>query len=170
MLVLLDNYDSFTYNLVHYLGELGEDIKVLKNDEESSENILSNEPTAIIISPGPCNPNRAGISLDLTVKAAQSRIPILGVCLGHQTIGQAFGGKITSAMAIVHGKTDKIYHESEDLFKDIPSPFKATRYHSLSVSREKFPKKLQITAETKSGEIMALRHKELPIFGVQFHP
>lgn len=170
MLVLLDNYDSFTYNLVHYFGELGEIVRVYKNDEKTSDEILSEKPSGIIISPGPCNPNKAGISLDLTLKTANYGIPILGVCLGHQTIGQAFGGKISFAKKVVHGKTDKIHHSATDLFKGIPSPFTATRYHSLSVSRDKFPQILKIIAETKCGEIMALKHKFLPIYGVQFHP
>ena len=170
MLVLLDNYDSFTYNLVHHFGELGEIVRVYKNDEKTSAEILSEKPSGIIISPGPCNPNKAGISLDLTLKTANYGIPILGVCLGHQTIGQAFGGKISFAKKVVHGKTDKIYHSATDLFKGIPSPFTATRYHSLSVSKDKFPQKLKIIAETKCGEIMALKHKLLPIYGVQFHP
>ena len=170
MLILLDNYDSFTFNLVHYFGELGSPVKVYRNDEKDPESILSENPSGIIISPGPCNPIKAGISLDLTKKAAQYQLPLLGVCLGHQTIGQAFGGEVSSAKEVLHGKTDKIYHDSSDLFDGIPSPFQATRYHSLAVMRKNFPKRLKITAEAKCGEIMALKHRDLPIYGVQFHP
>ncbi len=170
MLVLLDNYDSFTFNLVHFFGELGAPVTVYRNDEKDSASILISKPSAIIISPGPCNPNKAGISLDLTIKAAKSKIPILGVCLGHQTIGQAFGGKVSSAQKVVHGKTDEIYHDDSVLFREVPSPFMATRYHSLSIIRSKFPKELKVTARTSCGEIMALEHSKLPIYGVQFHP
>ena len=170
MLVLLDNYDSFTFNLVHYFGELGAPIKVYRNDEKETDSILNEKPSGIIISPGPCNPSKAGISLDLTQKAAKFKIPLLGVCLGHQTIGQAFGGKVSSAREVVHGKTDNIYHNGKSLFTGIPSPFEATRYHSLAVLRTKFPTTLKVTAETKCGEIMALEHRMLPIYGVQFHP
>ena len=170
MLVLLDNYDSFTFNLVHYFGELGSPVKVYRNDEKESDSILAEKPSGIIISPGPCNPVKAGISLDLTKKAAQQKVPLLGVCLGHQTIGQAFGGKVSSAIEIMHGKTDDIYHDKIDLFKDIPSPFRATRYHSLSVMVNNFPTRLKVTAKAKCGEIMALKHRKLPIYGVQFHP
>ena len=170
MLILIDNYDSFTFNLVHYFGELGSPVKVYRNDEKDTQSILSEEPSGIIISPGPCNPTKAGVSLELTQQAAKSKVPLLGVCLGHQTIGQTFGGTVCSAEEVVHGKTDQIYHQGTDIFNEIPSPFEATRYHSLCVSRNKFPKELQITAEAKCGEIMALKHKILPIYGVQFHP
>ena len=170
MLILLDNYDSFTFNLVHYFGELKSPVKVYRNDEKDAQSILAEKPSGIIISPGPCNPTKAGISLELAKLAASTKTPLLGVCLGHQTIGQTFGGIVCGAKDVVHGKTDQIYHQGTDIFKEIPSPFQATRYHSLSVSRNKFPKELQVTAEAKCGEIMALKHKILPIYGVQFHP
>ena len=170
MIILIDNYDSFTYNLVHYFGEIGKNVTLFKNDEKSANELLNLKPKAIVISPGPCNPNKAGISLDITKKAVLKRIPILGVCLGHQTIGQVFGAKIISAKKIVHGKTDKINHICRGIFNELPSPFNATRYHSLSISKKKFPNNLEITAETDCGEIMAIQHKKLPVYGVQFHP
>tara|TARA_A100001011_G_C14071717_1_gene740587 strand:+ start:9 stop:605 length:597 start_codon:yes stop_codon:yes gene_type:complete len=170
MIILIDNYDSFTYNLVHYFGELGNKVRLFKNDEKKASELIALNPKAIVISPGPCNPDKAGISLDITLKAASKKIPLLGVCLGHQTIGQAFGSKILSAKEIVHGKTDKIYHSFKGIFKNIPSPFLATRYHSLSISKKSLPNSLEITAETNNGEIMAIQHKKLPIYGVQFHP
>ena len=170
MIIIIDNYDSFTYNIFHYLGELGCKVLLFKNDEKDVKELISYKPKGIIISPGPCNPDKAGISIDITLNAAERKIPVLGVCLGHQTIGQAFGGKISSAKEIVHGKTDKINHYKKGIFKKIPSPFLATRYHSLSIMKKNFPNSLEITAETNSGEIMAIKHRKLPIYGVQFHP
>ena len=170
MIILIDNYDSFTYNLVHYFGEIGNNVVLFKNDEKKVSELISLNPTGIVISPGPCNPDKAGVSLDITLKAADRKIPTLGVCLGHQSIGQAFGGKIKLANQIVHGKTDSIIHNHKGIFRDLPSPFVATRYHSLSICKKTIPSSLEITAETKCGEIMAIQHKELPIYGVQFHP
>ena len=170
MIILIDNYDSFTYNLVHYFGEIGNNVTLFKNDEKNANELLDLKPKAIVISPGPCNPDKAGVSLDIAKKAALKKIPILGVCLGHQTIGQVFGAKIISAKKIVHGKTDKINHVSRGIFNELPSPFSATRYHSLSISKKNFPNNLEITAETDCGEIMAIQHKKLPVYGVQFHP
>ena len=170
MIILIDNYDSFTYNLVHYFGEIGNNVVLFKNDEKKVSELIALNPTGIVISPGPCNPDKAGVSLEITLKAADKKIPILGVCLGHQSIGQAFGGKIKLANQIVHGKTDKIIHKNKGIFKDLPSPFIATRYHSLSICKKTIPSSLEITAKTNCGEIMAIQHKELPVFGVQFHP
>ncbi len=170
MIILIDNYDSFTYNLVHYFGEIGNDVVLFKNDEKKAAELIALNPSGIVISPGPCNPDKAGVSLDITLKAADKKIPTLGVCLGHQSIGQAFGGKIKLASQIVHGKTDSINHNCKGIFKDLPSPFIATRYHSLSICKKTIPNSLEITAETNCGEIMAIQHKELPIYGVQFHP
>ena len=170
MIILIDNYDSFTYNLVHYFGEIGNNVKLFKNDEKNANELLDLKPKAIVISPGPCNPDKAGVSLDIAKKAALKKIPILGVCLGHQTIGQVFGANIISAKNIVHGKTDKINHICRGIFNELPSPFNATRYHSLSISKKNFPNNLEITAETDCGEIMAIQHKKLPVYGVQFHP
>ena len=170
MIVLIDNYDSFTYNLVHYFGEIGNNVTLFKNDEKNANELLDLKPKAIVISPGPCNPDKAGVSLDIAKKAALKKIPILGVCLGHQTIGQVFGANIISAKNIVHGKTDKINHICRGIFNELPSPFNATRYHSLSISKKNFPNNLEITAETDCGEIMAIQHKKLPVYGVQFHP
>ena len=170
MIILIDNYDSFTYNLVHYFGEIGNNVTLFKNDEKNANELLDLKPKAIVISPGPCNPDKAGVSLDIAKKAALKKIPILGVCLGHQTIGQVFGANIISAKNIVHGKTDKINHICRGIFNELPSPFNATRYHSLSISKKNFPKNLEITAETDCGEIMAIQHKKLPVYGVQFHP
>ena len=170
MIILIDNYDSFTYNLVHYFGEIGNNVTLFKNDEKNANELLDLKPKAIVISPGPCNPDKAGVSLDIAKKAALKKIPILGVCLGHQTIGQVFGANIISAKNIVHGKTDKINHICRGIFNELPSPFNATRYHSLSISKENFPNNLEITAETDCGEIMAIQHKKLPVYGVQFHP
>ena len=170
MIILIDNYDSFTYNLVHYFGEIGNNVTLFKNDEKNANELLDLKPKAIVISPGPCNPDKAGVSLDLAKKAALKKIPILGVCLGHQTIGQVFGANIISAKNIVHGKTDKINHICRGIFNELPSPFNATRYHSLSISKKNFPNNLEITAETDCGEIMAIQHKKLPVYGVQFHP
>ncbi|GLI10285.1 glutamine amidotransferase [Paenibacillus tyrfis] len=169
MILVIDNYDSFTYNLVQYLGELGEKIEVRRNDEIDLEGIEALKPDHILISPGPCTPNEAGISLSL-IERFKGRIPILGVCLGHQSIGQAFGGEVIRAERLMHGKTSEIFHDGQGIFKDMPSPFTATRYHSLIVKKETLPDCFVITAETAEGEIMGLRHKEYPIEGVQFHP
>ncbi|MGF1530973.1 MAG: anthranilate synthase component II [Puniceicoccaceae bacterium] len=169
MLVIIDNYDSFTYNLVQYFGELGVEQKIFRNDEITPEEVLELRPEGVVISPGPCSPNEAGNSLG-TVKACAGIIPLLGVCLGHQTIGQFFGGRVVRAERLMHGKTSPVLHEGKGLFAEIPTPFTATRYHSLLVERETFPACLRITAETSEGEIMGLEHRDLPIWGVQFHP
>jgi len=169
MLVMIDNYDSFTYNLVQYFGELGQDVKVFRNDQVTVAEIEQLKPDHIVISPGPCTPNEAGVSIE-TIKAFAGKVPILGVCLGHQSIGQAFGGKIVHAKELMHGKTSMVYHTGQGVFRDLPSPFEATRYHSLVVERESLPDCLEITAWTDDDEIMGLRHKELAIEGVQFHP
>lgn len=169
MILVIDNYDSFTYNLVQYLGELGEEVKVYRNDEISIQEIEALAPDHILISPGPCTPNEAGISLEL-LQHFKGVIPIFGVCLGHQAIGQAFGGQVIRAERLMHGKTSPIHHQGTSVFEGMESPFTATRYHSLIVERESLPDCLEITAETAEGEIMALRHKEYPIEGVQFHP
>jgi para-aminobenzoate synthetase component 2 len=169
MILVIDNYDSFTYNLVQYLGELGEEVKVYRNDEISIQEIETMAPDHILISPGPCTPNEAGISLAL-LQHFKGIIPIFGVCLGHQAIGQAFGGNVIRAERLMHGKTSPIHHNGTSVFEGLESPFTATRYHSLIVERESLPDCLEITAETAEGEIMALRHKEYPIEGVQFHP
>ncbi|KFM84957.1 aminodeoxychorismate/anthranilate synthase component II [Paenibacillus macerans] len=169
MILVIDNYDSFTYNLVQYLGELGEEVTVRRNDEIDLAGIEALQPDHILISPGPCTPNEAGITLDL-IERFKGVIPIFGVCLGHQAIGQAFGGKVIRAERLMHGKTSPIYHRGESVFAGLPSPFTATRYHSLIVERESLPDCLEITAETEEGEIMGLRHKEYAVEGVQFHP
>ncbi|WP_151737926.1 aminodeoxychorismate/anthranilate synthase component II [Paenibacillus tengchongensis] len=169
MILVIDNYDSFTYNLVQYLGELGEEVKVFRNDEITIAEIEALAPDHILISPGPCTPNEAGISLEL-LQHFKGVIPIFGVCLGHQAIGQAFGGKVIRAERLMHGKTSPIHHHGTSVFAGLESPFTATRYHSLIVERETLPDCLEITAETAEGEIMGLRHKEYPIEGVQFHP
>jgi len=169
MLLLLDNYDSFTYNLYHYLGELGARAEVWRNDALSVEQALALGPNAIVISPGPCDPDRAGISLEL-VRAAAQVCPVLGVCLGHQAIAQAFGGRIVRAPSIMHGKLSAIEHGGAGLFEGLPSPFTATRYHSLIAEPESLPACLEVTARTADGVIMGLAHRELPVFGVQFHP
>lgn len=168
MLLLIDNYDSFTYNLVHFLGELGAETVVRRNDALTVDEALAMAPKAIVISPGPCDPDRAGICLAL-VKAAAGKIPLFGVCLGHQSIGQAFGGKIVRVHPM-HGKVSQIKHHGTGVFEGLPSPFTATRYHSLTVAREDFPDCLEITAETDDGIIMGLQHKDMPVHGVQFHP
>ncbi len=170
MLLLIDNYDSFTYNLVHYLGELGAQTEVRRNDAISVEAAMAMNPAAIVLSPGPCDPGQAGICLELTRAAARAGTPLLGVCLGHQTIGQAFGGRIVQAAEIVHGKMGTIRHRGEGVFAGLPSPFQATRYHSLVVERESLPACLKVTAELDDGTIMGLQHESLPIHGVQFHP
>ena len=169
MLLLLDNYDSFTYNLFHYLGELGAEVLVRRNDALDVAEALALHPEAIVISPGPCDPDRAGISVDL-VSGAAGVCPILGVCLGHQAIAQAFGGRIVRAAQVMHGKLSTIEHDGQGLFADLPSPFAATRYHSLVAEPETLPTCLEVTARTADGVIMAVRHRELPIHGVQFHP
>lgn len=169
MLVIIDNYDSFTYNLVQYFGEMGVEQRIFRNDETSPEAVLDLNPSGVVLSPGPCSPSEAGISLEM-VAACAGRLPLLGVCLGHQTIGQFFGGKVVRADRLMHGKTSPILHQGVDLFEGIPSPYLATRYHSLIVERESLPECLEVTAETAEGEIMALRHRTLPIWGVQFHP
>ena len=169
MFLLIDNYDSFTYNLFHFLGELGAEVVVRRNDAIAPEEALALGPQGIVISPGPCDPDRAGVCLDL-IAAAADKVPILGVCLGHQAIGQAFGGKVVRAEAPMHGKLSQVSHRGEGVFADLPSPFSATRYHSLVVERESLPDALEVTAETEDGVLMGLRHKELPVHGVQFHP
>jgi para-aminobenzoate synthetase component 2 len=169
MILVIDNYDSFTYNLVQYLGELGEIPVVRRNDEISLEEIEAMKPDHILISPGPCTPNEAGISLAL-IERFKGQIPILGVCLGHQSIGQVFGGEVIRAPLMMHGKTSQIHHDEKSMFAGLPNPFTATRYHSLIVRRETLPDCLEITAETSDGIIMGLRHKEYAIEGVQFHP
>ncbi len=169
MFLLIDNYDSFTYNLFHFLGELGAEIEVRRNDALGVDEALAMKPQGIVLSPGPCDPNRAGICLDL-VAAAAGKLPILGVCLGHQAIGQAFGGKVVRAPQCMHGKLSQLRHQGQGVFAGLPSPFAATRYHSLTVDRAGFPEALEVTAETDDGVIMGLRHRELPVYGVQFHP
>ena len=170
MLLLVDNYDSFTYNLVHYLGDLGQDVVVKRNDELDPIAALALNPAGIVLSPGPCNPDKAGICLALVEAVKETKIPLFGVCLGHQIIGQAFGGKVVQCHEIVHGKLGEIKHTTQGIFRDVPSPFKATRYHSLIVERQSLPGTLEITAELDDGTIMGLRHQTLPIEGVQFHP
>ena len=169
MILVIDNYDSFVYNLVQYFGELGAELVVRRNDEVDLAGIEALRPERIVISPGPCTPTEAGIS-NAVIRAFQGRVPILGVCLGHQCMGEVFGGEVVRADRLMHGKTSPIYHHGENVFEGLPSPFEATRYHSLIVRRESFPACLKVTAETAEGEIMGLMHRELPIYGVQFHP
>jgi anthranilate synthase component II len=169
MILLIDNYDSFTYNLFHYLGELGEPVTVIRNDLISAADAIAMRPDAIVLSPGPCDPDRAGICLDL-IRVAAGQIPILGVCLGHQAIGQAFGGRVVRAPEPMHGKLSRIHHHATGLFRGLEDGFPATRYHSLVVDRATLPPVLEITAETDDGIIMGIAHKRLPIHGVQFHP
>jgi anthranilate synthase component 2 len=169
MLLMIDNYDSFTYNLVQYLGELKQEVAVFRNDEIDLARVTALAPSHIVISPGPCTPNEAGISVPV-IKEFSGKIPILGVCLGHQSIGQAFGGKIVHAKELMHGKTSMIHHQDVGVFHGLPNPFRATRYHSLVIERESLPDCLEITAWTDDGEIMGVRHKTLPVEGVQFHP
>jgi anthranilate synthase component 2 len=169
MLLMIDNYDSFTYNIVQYFGELGEDVRTVRNDEISLEQIADMNPDRICISPGPKSPKDAGVSVDV-LKAFKGKLPILGVCLGHQAIGEAFGGKIIRAKQVMHGKTSKIAHTGEGVFKGLPSPFTVIRYHSLAIERASLPSCLEVTAWTDDGEIMGVRHKEFDIEGVQFHP
>ncbi len=170
MLLLIDNYDSFTYNLVHYVGELGADVVVKRNDELNVQEAMALNPSAIMLSPGPCDPDQAGICLAITQAAAETKTPLIGVCLGHQAIGQAFGGKVVRHTDIVHGKMGTMHHNNTSLFAGLPSPFEATRYHSLVIDRETLPECLEVTAWLEDGTIMGLRHKELPIHGCQFHP
>ena len=170
VLLLIDNYDSFTYNLVHYLGDLGADVAVHRNDRLSVADALAMNPAGILLSPGPCDPDQAGICLELTLAAAAARIPLLGVCLGHQTLGQAFGGKVVRADNIVHGKMGQMHHDGTGVFSGLPSPFAATRYHSLVVERATLPECLKVTAALENGTIMGLQHRDLPLHGVQFHP
>ncbi len=166
---MLDNYDSFTFNLVQYLGELGAECDVVRNDEISAEEVGERDPEAIVISPGPCTPKEAGISVEIVRRYAE-RLPILGVCLGHQSIAAAFGGQVVPARTLMHGKTSLIQHDGRGVFAGLPNPFEATRYHSLAVERESLPPELEVTAQTEDGEIMGLRHRHHPVIGVQFHP
>ena len=169
MLLLIDNYDSFTYNLVHYLGELGAEVTIYRNDAISADESLALKPQGIVLSPGPCDPDQAGICLELIEKNGGT-IPLMGVCLGHQAIGQAFGGKVIRAKTLMHGKTSDIHHEGHGLFEGLPTPFTATRYHSLTVERNSLPECLEVTAQTDDGVVMGLSHREYPVHGVQFHP
>jgi len=166
---MIDNYDSFTYNLVQYLGELGEDVKVIRNDELTVDEIGGLGAERIVLSPGPCTPNEAGVSLDV-IRRFAGKTPILGVCLGHQAIGQAFGGKVVHAKQLMHGKVSRIHHQGRGVFSGLPSPYEATRYHSLAIERASCPKELEVTAWTEDGEIMGVRHTSLDVEGVQFHP
>jgi anthranilate synthase component 2 len=169
MIVLIDNYDSFTWNLVHFLGELGAETRVFRNDQLSAADVMAMDPTGIVLSPGPCDPDKAGICLDLIAKAA-GRVPLLGVCLGHQAIGQVFGGRVVRAPLPMHGKLSRIHHDGRGVFAGLAQDFTATRYHSLMVAREGFPAALEIAAESEDGVVMGLRHRQHPIHGVQFHP
>ena len=169
MLLMIDNYDSFTYNLVQYLGELGADVRVARNDAITIEEIEALAPDRIVISPGPCTPNEAGICVPL-IRRFAGAVPILGVCLGHQSIGQAFGGRIIRAQRVMHGKMSAVTHHGDGIFDGLPSPFRATRYHSLAIERETLPAELEVTAESDDGEIMGVRHREHAVEGVQFHP
>jgi anthranilate synthase component 2 len=169
MILVIDNYDSFTYNLVHYLNELGAETRVVRNDAISAADAIASRPEALLLSPGPCTPNEAGVCLEL-IASAPEKLPILGVCLGHQAIGQAFGGQVVRAKTLMHGKTSPIHHNGDGLFQGLADPFTATRYHSLSVPREALPNVLEVSAWTDDGEIMGVRHHDRPVFGVQFHP
>jgi para-aminobenzoate synthetase component II len=169
MILVIDNYDSFTYNLVQYFGELGQEVTVVRNDQKTIEELKALQPDYVVLSPGPCTPNEAGITLE-AIQAFAGNVPIFGVCLGHQSIAQAFGGNVIRAERLMHGKTSPVFHDSSLLFSGIDSPFTATRYHSLIVEKETLPDSLEITAWTEEGEIMAIRHRTLPIEGVQFHP
>lgn len=169
MLLVIDNYDSFTYNLVQYFGQMGVEQRIFRNDEITAEQALALDPDRVLLSPGPCSPTEAGVTLDI-IRAFAGRKPIFGVCLGHQAVGQYFGGKVVRAKRLMHGKTSPVLHNGSGLFNGIPVGFQATRYHSLLVERESFPSDLEITAETAEGEVMGLRHRTLPIWGVQFHP
>jgi anthranilate synthase/aminodeoxychorismate synthase-like glutamine amidotransferase len=169
MILVIDNYDSFTYNLVQYLGEMGQEVRVYRNDQIGVADVLAVKPEKIIISPGPCTPNEAGISVPL-IKEAAGQVPLLGVCLGHQSLGAAFGGEIVRADRLMHGKTSPVHHDGRTIYAGLPDPTECTRYHSLVVRRESLPDCLEVSAWTDEGEIMGLRHKELPVEGVQFHP
>ncbi len=169
MILVIDNYDSFTYNLVQYLGEMGADLHIVRNDKITLGEIAELAPARIVVSPGPCDPEHAGVSVE-TIKRFAGRIPILGVCLGHQSIGQAFGGNVVRAGRLMHGKTSPVRHDGKGVFADMPNPFEAIRYHSLLIERDSLPDCLEISAETAEGEIMGVRHKTLPVEGVQFHP
>jgi anthranilate synthase/aminodeoxychorismate synthase-like glutamine amidotransferase len=169
-IAIVDNYDSFTYNLVQYLGELGAQVDVVRNDATDAESLVAGRPDGVVISPGPGDPDDAGISLDVVRVCARTRTPLLGVCLGHQSIGQAFGGRIVRARSLMHGKVSPISHDGRGVFRALPSPFDATRYHSLVIAEESLPPALEVSARTPDGEIMGVRHRELPIEGVQFHP
>jgi anthranilate synthase/aminodeoxychorismate synthase-like glutamine amidotransferase len=169
MILMIDNYDSFTWNLVQYLGELGAEVEVVRNDQVAEADIEAMKPAAIVISPGPCTPNEAGVSL-AAIRSFAGKVPILGVCLGHQAIGQAFGGEVVHAGKVMHGKISMIRHEGHGVFRGLPSPFAATRYHSLAIRRATLPACLEVTAQAEDGEIMGVRHRELPVEGVQFHP
>ncbi len=169
MILMIDNYDSFTWNLVQYLGELGAEVRVVRNDEIGIGEIAEMKPAALVLSPGPCTPNEAGITLD-TIREFAGKLPILGVCLGHQAIGQAFGGEVVHAAKVMHGKTSVIRHDGRGVFRRLPNPFAATRYHSLAIKRSGLPECLEVTAESEDGEIMGVRHRKFPVEGVQFHP
>jgi anthranilate synthase/aminodeoxychorismate synthase-like glutamine amidotransferase len=169
MILMIDNYDSFTYNLVQYLGEMGQELKVFRNDKVSLDEIAELKPDRIVISPGPCTPKEAGVSVDV-IREFAGRVPILGVCLGHQCVGEAFGGEVVRADRLMHGKTSMIHHDNCGALRGLPNPFEATRYHSLIVRRETLPDCLEVTAETEEREVMGVRHKSLPVEGVQFHP
>jgi len=169
MLLMIDNYDSFTYNLVQYFGELGEDVKVVRNDEMTVAEIEKLGPGRIVLSPGPCTPNEPGVSLEV-IEKFKGRIPLLGVCLGHQAIGQSFGGRIVHAKTLMHGKVSRIHHAGKGVFRGLPTPYDATRYHSLAIEPQSCPRELEVTAWTEDGEIMGVRHRSLPVEGVQFHP
>jgi anthranilate synthase component 2 len=169
MLLMIDNYDSFTYNLVQYLGELGEKVRVVRNDEMTIDAIEGLSPARIVVSPGPCTPNEAGVSLEV-IRRFAGRVPILGVCLGHQAIGQAYGGNVVHARTLMHGKVSEIHHRGQGVFAGLPSPYLATRYHSLAIERASCPDVLEVTAWTEDGEIMGVRHRSLEVEGVQFHP
>ncbi len=169
MLLMIDNYDSFTYNIVQYFGQLGEDVQVHRNDKITLEQIEALNPARIVVSPGPCSPEEAGISV-AAIRRFAGKIPLLGVCLGHQSIGAAFGGRVVRSATLMHGKTSPIFHDGKELFAGLPNPFQATRYHSLIVERPTLPDCLEVTAWVENGEIMGMRHKQLPVWGVQFHP
>ena len=169
MILMIDNYDSFTYNLVQYLGELGAEMAVVRNDQATVEDLAARKPEKLIVSPGPCTPHEAGISCE-AIRRFGASIPVLGVCLGHQCIGHVYGGRVVRAARLMHGKTSLVHHRGTGLLKGMPNPFEAIRYHSLLVERESLPAELEITAETGAGEIMGLKHRDLPVYGVQFHP
>jgi len=169
-LLMIDNYDSFTYNLVQYLGELGADVDVVRNDVEEAEALLARRPAGVVVSPGPGEPTAAGVSVEVVSRFARAGIPVLGVCLGHQAIGVAYGGRIVRARSLMHGKTSKIEHDGQGVFRGLPQPFEATRYHSLVIEQASCPEDLVVTAHTADGEIMGVRHRTLPVEGVQFHP